>query len=100
MLTLNLATPQEHSKELADRVRVRRLGLNLTQAGLAARAGMSTSSYKRFERTGEIAFVSLLQIAQVLDATQEFHALFPARTQMALDDLLAEKKQRVRGRRQ
>ena len=37
---------------------------------------MSTSSLKRFEKTGEISFVSLLNIALVLDCLDECNRLF------------------------
>ena len=82
-MSLSLKTPQEISLEIASRLKDRRLAQNLTQAGLAARAGMSTPSLKRFEKTGEIAFVSLLKIALVLDCLDECEELFAIRPKPA-----------------
>lgn len=71
-----MKTPKEVSLEIAARLKSKRLAQNLTQTGLAVRAGMSTSSLKRFEKTGEISFVSLLNIALVLDCLDECNRLF------------------------
>ena len=75
-MSLSLKTPKEVSLEIASRLKERRLAQNLTQVGLALRAGMSTPSLKRFEKTGEISFVSLLNIALVLDCLDECDRLF------------------------
>lgn len=75
-MSLSMKTPNEVALETAARLKAKRLARNLTQAGLALRAGMSTSSLKRFEKTGEISFVSLLNIALVLDCLDECDRLF------------------------
>ncbi len=75
-MSLSLKTPKEVALDIASRLRARRLAQNLTQAGLASRAGMSTPSLKRFEKTGEISFVSLLRIALVLGCLDECEKLF------------------------
>src|SRR3954467_8437873 len=72
ILPINLKTPHDVQLELAGRFKGRRLALNLTQEGLAARSGMSWGSLKRFERTGLIALDSLLRIALVLDCLGDF----------------------------
>jgi len=61
ILPINLKTPHDVQREIAGRFKARRLALNLTQEGLAARSGVSWSSLKRFERTGLIALDSLLE---------------------------------------
>ncbi len=99
MLPLNSADPEDLGRALAERAKRRRLDMNLTQAGVAMRAGMSARSLKRFESTGEIALTSLLRIAHVLDATREFQQLFPEKAPLSLDDILKKKKQRMRGSR-
>lgn len=75
-MSLSLKTPKEVSLEIASRLKFKRLSQNLTQAGLALRAGMSIASLKRFEKTGEISFVSLLNVALVLDCLDECERLF------------------------
>ena len=46
--------------------------MNLSQAGLAKRSGVTLGSLKRFETTGLIAFDSLLKLALVLDCLGDF----------------------------
>ncbi len=100
MLSLNLETPETLLPQIANRARARRLALNLTQAGVAARSGVSLGSIKRFERTGEIALASLLQIALVLDALEEFKTLFSEQPTFpsTLDQILQQPKKPQRGR--
>lgn len=75
-MSLSMKTPKEVSLEIASRIKAKRLAQNLTQEGLALRAGLSTPSLKRFEKTGEISFVSLLNIALVLNCLDECERLF------------------------
>lgn len=70
-----LKTPVELLRELGQRARTLRLAQNLTQSGVAARAGISLGTLKRFERTGEIQLNYLLRIALVLGRLEEFNAL-------------------------
>ena len=72
ILPINLNTLLDVQREIAGRFKARRLALNLTQEGLAARSGVSWSSLKRFEGTGLIALDSLLRIALVLDCLGDF----------------------------
>ena len=72
MMPMELKTPRDVQRELAGRFKARRLGLNLTQEGLATRSGVSWSSLKRFERNGLIAFDSLLKLALVLNCLGDF----------------------------
>ncbi len=82
-----------------DAARKRRIALDLTQAELATRSGVTPASLKRFERTGEIAFASLVRIAQALDCADGFGSLFPEPEAASLDALLAPTKARRRARR-
>jgi transcriptional regulator with XRE-family HTH domain len=49
--------------------------MNFTQEEIATRAGVSWSSFKRFEREGLIALDSLLRIALVLECLDDFEKL-------------------------
>jgi transcriptional regulator with XRE-family HTH domain len=73
MLSLKSAT--EIACELAQRVRMRRLQRGWTQAELAKRAGVKSSTYILFERTGRIALIRLLKILDVLELANEFDAI-------------------------
>lgn len=94
-MSLSMKTPKEVSIDIAARLKSRRLSQNLTQEGLALRAGMSTPSLKRFEKTGEISFVSLLNIALVLDCLDECERLFaenPKPTTLFADEPKTKKR--------
>jgi transcriptional regulator with XRE-family HTH domain len=80
--------PAEIAKGIAERLRKRRLELNLTQQTLAKRAGVSLGSLKRFENNYEISLKHLLMIAVVLDATEEFASLFIRRQFENIDQVL------------
>ena len=71
-MSFELKTPRDVQRDLAKRFKTRRLALNLTQEGLAARAGVSWSSLKRFEHTGLIALEALLKLAMVLGCLSDF----------------------------
>lgn len=97
---MELRTPQEILLEIAGRFKARRLAMNLSQEGLAARSGVSWSSLKRFERTGLIALDSLLRIALVLDCLSDFDKLAsgssPVGENKTLDDILSEPQPKTR----
>ncbi|MBC7883280.1 MAG: helix-turn-helix transcriptional regulator [Anaerolineae bacterium] len=101
MLALSLDTPQEIAQKIAVQAKESRLALAMTQEELARRSGVSLSSIKRFERTGQISLASLLQLALVLDALDPFKTLFTQGEALpaTLDLLLKQTPKRQRGRR-
>lgn len=96
---LDTFNPHAIAREMALRLKKRRLALNLTQQALATKSGVSLGSLKRFERKYVISLKHLLQLAVVLDATEEFQALFPLPEFNSIDEVLkaADDKQRKRG---
>jgi len=94
---ITLHTPLEIALQLASRAKQIRLSLNLTQAGLAKRSGVSLGSLKRFEHSGQISLESLLQIALVLDRLTEFGSLLLPASPQSLDDLLTPITTRKKG---
>ncbi|MDP2315338.1 MAG: helix-turn-helix transcriptional regulator [Pseudomonadota bacterium] len=84
-----MSSPEELARSVAQRARARRLAENLTQAGLAAAAGVSAGTLKRFERDGQITFVSLVRIAVALDATAELETWFAPAPFRTLDEAIA-----------
>jgi len=89
---LSFKTPYEVSIELADRVRIKRKYMKLTQQQLAEKSGVSLGSLKRFERIGEISLMSLLKIALVLDSLREFDSLFVKSEYSSIEEILNEKR--------
>lgn len=69
-------TEQSVLSGITERVKQRRKECKLTQQGLAKKSGVSYASIRRFESTGEIAFTSLLKIANALNALADFNMLF------------------------
>lgn len=100
MIAINICTPREVALQVVARVKARRLELDLTQEGMAAKAGVKFATYRRFEQTGEISLRGLLQVGFALNALSDFDALFAQRQYRTLEDVLNEGKvTRKRGRK-
>lgn len=91
ILTFNVEIPNDVAMQIAARVKSRRLELNLTQEGMATRAGVKFATYRRFEQTGEISLRGLLQVGFALNALSDFGALFSQKQYQSLDDVLNER---------
>lgn len=97
---LSLHTPREVGRILADRSKALRLGNAWTRETLAARAGISSASLKRFETTGAASLDLVLRVAFALGRLEDFlEALLPAEA-ASIADLMArrERSPRKRGR--
>ena len=93
-------TSDDVCRNIALRVKSRRLELNLTQEGLALRAGIKLPTYRQFERTGKISLKALLQIAFALDALQDFETIFAKKRYGSIDEILMKnEKVRKRGKK-
>ena len=100
ILSFNIPNPSDVAMQIAARVKVRRLELNLTQEGLALRAGVKFATYRRFEQTGEISLRGLLQVGFALNCLDEFNALFAQKQYQSLNDVLNEQSiNRKRGKK-
>lgn len=92
MLT-ELKFPKEIAKEIARQEKVKRKRRKITQKELSERAGISLASLKRFEQTGEISFVSLIKIADILDETDGIKALFTSKDYQSIQEVIDERNQ-------
>ena len=92
-------TPDSILKGVAERVKERRLEVNLTQKAFAKRAGVGYDAYRKFENTGEITLRNLVLCGIALDDTEGFSDLFTKKTYQSIDELLKiqEVKKRKRG---
>lgn len=101
-MAIPLKSPSDVLLDVRDRFRRRRLGMNLTQAGLSKRSGVALGSLKRFEATGLIAFDSLLMLALVLDCLGDFYKVAAdderSLSARSLDQILAGSRSRKKGR--
>jgi Predicted transcription factor, homolog of eukaryotic MBF1 len=96
---LTLKTHAEVARELAERLRQRRLRRGWSQAELAERAGLKPATYVLFERTGRISLLRLLKVLEVLDLLDEFDRLGRGEdlAGLTLDEIT--RPERRRGRR-
>lgn len=94
-MPINLLTPHQIKKQIANQAKQRRLEKNLSRISLEKRSGVPASTIKRFETTGNIGMEALLMIAMVLDCLNEFTQLFAPQPPISLYKL---PKQRERGR--
>lgn len=94
-------SPEAIGHKIAENLRTRRLGLNLTQKALAKKSGVSLGSLKRFENLGEISLKNLLLLAICLNSTDEFLKLFEPSGYQSVEDVVRAKyvKTRQRGRK-
>ena len=88
-------TPSEISNILGDRLKQRRLSLNLTQKSLAEKSGVSVSTVARIESGQGGTLDNLIHIAIALGMVNEFAQLFvipPA----GIEDIIAKQSLRQR----
>lgn len=95
----SLRTPKEHARLVAERVRSYRIAKGFTLKRLSEQSGVSFSSYRRFERTGEISFVSLISVAQVLGCEQQINNLFSDQEFASLDEIDAVERKSPKHKR-
>lgn len=99
-MTLIFYSPHEIRIKIASAAREKRLSLNLSQASLSSRSGVSLGVIKKFEQSGKISLGSLLKIVIVIDSLNDFANLFapkPLEKYNTLNDIL-KRKIRKRGR--
>lgn len=99
MLELNLSTPAEIVIRLCNRLRTERLALEMTQADVAARAGIGINTVSNLESGRNVGFENLVRVAMVLGRGKELEDLFQPKLE-TLDDILryenSAKRQRIK----
>jgi transcriptional regulator with XRE-family HTH domain len=70
------STPLELSKAIAERHKLLRKKLRLSQKEMAERSGVSLGSLKRFENTGKISLEALLKLAHLSGRLKDFDSIF------------------------
>lgn len=102
MFDFSLASATEVCQHLGQRLRSRRLAQLLTQAELAARAGVSTGTVRTLEATGAVSADSLVRVALTLGLAPGLQDLFkapPPQSIAQLEQAQATPRQRAPRRR-
>jgi transcriptional regulator with XRE-family HTH domain len=94
-----LSSPPELCRLVGKRAGELRLARGMRQADLAEAAGVTLSTLKRFERSGEVGFETIVRVALALGAEREFAALFPSPEPRSLDQILDAGRKRLRARK-
>ncbi|MFJ5158628.1 helix-turn-helix domain-containing protein [Pantoea sp. NPDC088449] len=96
-MDLTLRKPSEIVKLLCERLRKERLTQQMTQADIAARAGIGVNTVSNLESGRNVGFENLVRVAMVLGRGKELEALFMPQID-SLDDLLRYEKNTDRQR--
>ncbi|WP_085656116.1 helix-turn-helix domain-containing protein [Pseudomonas sp. B11(2017)] len=97
MLELSLSTPSEIVKRLCERLRTERLARQMTQAEVAARAGIGTNTVSNLESGRNVGFENVIRVAIVLGRAHELENLFMPKLD-SLDDILRYENSSTRHR--
>lgn len=96
-LTHSLLSPGEIALRVGANARATRLGKNLSRKTLAQMSGVSESTIKRFESSGQVTLDALVLLANALGTTQQLVELFSQGSPASLDEI--RQAGRSRGRK-
>ena len=92
-----MKTSSELVQDLADRIRGRRLALDLSQQEAAQRSGIAYRTWRRLETEGKASIEDLIKAAIALRCEEALEALFSAPGASSLDELLKRQVNLHRG---
>lgn len=81
-------TPGEIQEIIAGRLRQIRRKRKISQKKLSELSGVSLGSVKRFEQSGEIAFLALIKIAYALGLDSELEHLFEEEPPLSMEEII------------
>jgi len=96
-MDLNFKKPEEVVTLLCERLRKERLYLEMTQADVATRAGISVNTVSNLEAGRNVSFENLVRVAMVLGRLQELEELFKPNLN-SVDDILRYESNTARQR--
>lgn len=96
-LTHSLLSPGEITLRVGSNARAARLAQNLSRKTLSQMSGVSESTIKRFESSGQVTLDALVLMANALGCTQQLVELFAQEAPMSISDI--KQGMRSRGRK-
>ncbi|MBN3849443.1 helix-turn-helix transcriptional regulator [Paraburkholderia sp. Ac-20342] len=87
MLDLTFSKPSEVVKQLCERLRTERLAMQMTQAEVAARAGVGVNTVSNLEAGRNVSLETVVRVAMVLGRSKELEGLFQPKLD-SLEDIL------------
>ncbi|NAR79857.1 helix-turn-helix domain-containing protein [Acinetobacter haemolyticus] len=96
-MDLNFKKPEEVVTLLCERLRKERLYLEMTQADVATRAGISVNTVSNLEAGRNVSFENLVRVAMVLGRLKELEELFKPDLN-SVDDILRYESNTARQR--
>lgn len=83
-----LKTPYDMAADAAKRFRRLRTSKKVTMKELSERSGVPYSTIRRFEKTGEISFLSLIKMTSALGEDQEITGLFSNPVPQTIEEVI------------
>ena len=87
-----LETPYDMAADAAKRFRRLRTSKKVTMKELSERSGVPYSTIRRFEKTGEISFLSLIKMTSALGEDQEITGLFSDPVPQTIEEVIRENR--------
>jgi transcriptional regulator with XRE-family HTH domain len=97
-MRITLVSDKRMAQIVGQRLRSLRLAANLSQKSLSQRAGVSYSTLRVFERTGQISLFHLALLASALGRAEDLLGLFKIPDATSLAEVETRQKLRKRGR--
>jgi transcriptional regulator with XRE-family HTH domain len=95
-----ILTLQDHMQGVGQRIKARRLALDLTQQAASAKAGVAHRTWRRMEAEGSASIEDLVRAAIALRCDEGVADLFPEMAASSMDELLAQQRKRIKSPRQ
>lgn len=96
--TIKYNSPDDILEGIAQRVKARRLEMDLTQKGFAKRSGIGYDAYRKFENSGEITLRNLVLASIAFDDADLLNELFTKKAYSSIDEILKDKNKKKRQR--
>lgn len=91
-----LMTPAEIQRELGQRIQALRLTENITQEEFGARVGLSRSTIRKLETTGQVTLDAFVRVLSALGRTEDLAGILLPQAALSIADLEKQTKTRQR----